>query len=99
MALQENQYVKQRPDVDGLTKRRFFYRQASDIYGGAAGFFSYGPPGCAMKNNFFSLWRQHFVVEEDLMEIEDTCIMQVFFFLPLNWFVHDVFLVLVLLHD
>ncbi|CAD7963275.1 unnamed protein product [Amoebophrya sp. A25] len=69
-------YVDARPDVEGLTKRRFFFRQASDIYGGAAGFFAYGPPGCAMKNNLFALWRQHFVVEEDLMEIEDTCIMQ-----------------------
>ena len=62
--------------VEDLTKRRFFYRQASDIYGGAAGFFAYGPPGCAMKNNLFSIWRQHFVVEENLMEIEDTIIMQ-----------------------
>lgn len=62
--------------VEDLTKRRFFYRQASDIYGGAAGFFAYGPPGCAMKNNLFTLWRNHFVVEENLMEIEDTCIMQ-----------------------
>ena len=71
-----NKFEKQRKDVDDLLKRRFFYRQGSDIYGGAAGFFTYGPPGCAMKNNFFSQWRQHFVVEENLMEIEDTCVMQ-----------------------
>ncbi|CAD7963733.1 unnamed protein product [Amoebophrya sp. A120] len=71
-----NRYALVRADVEGLTKRRFFYRQASDIYGGAAGFFAYGPPGCAMKNNMCQLWRQHFVVEEDMMEVEDTCIMQ-----------------------
>lgn len=69
-------FLKSRPEVDSLTRRRFFYRPASDIYGGAAGFFAYGPPGCAVKNHMFSLWRQHFVVEDNLMEIEDTCIMQ-----------------------
>lgn len=59
-----------------LVKRRFFYRAAFDIYGGVAGFFTYGPPGCAVKNNIIRQWRQHFVIEENLLEVEDTCIMQ-----------------------
>ncbi len=54
-----------------LCKRRFFYRQASDIYGGVAGFYTYGPPGSAVKNNIISLWRQTFVISEHLLEIED----------------------------
>lgn len=54
-----------------LCKRRFFYRQASDIYGGVAGFYTYGPPGSAVKNNIISLWRQTFVISEHLLEIEE----------------------------
>ena len=39
------------------------------------GFYTYGPPGCAVKTNLISLWRRHFVIEEGLFEIEDTNIM------------------------
>ena len=59
------------PVCQELCKRRFFYRQASDIYGGVAGFYTYGPPGSAVKNNIISLWRQTFVISEHLLEIED----------------------------
>ena len=40
-----------------------------EIYGGVAGFFDYGPLGCAVKNNIEQLWRQHFVLEEDMLEV------------------------------
>merc|ERR1719160_41282 len=63
-------------DLADLCKRRFFYRQAFDIYGGVGGFYTYGPPGSAMKTNLLRQWRQHFVIEEGMMEIEDSCIMQ-----------------------
>jgi glycyl-tRNA synthetase len=71
----DNRYVQTQKDLQELCKRRFFFRQAFDIYGGVGGFFTYGPPGCAMKNNLIKAWRHHFVIEENLMEIEDTCIM------------------------
>jgi glycyl-tRNA synthetase len=29
-----------------------------------------------VKNNLIRQWRQHFVIEENLLEVEDTCIMQ-----------------------
>ena len=35
----------------------------------------YGPPGSAVKQNLIDLWRKHFVIEENLMEVDDTCIM------------------------
>jgi len=70
-----NKFEAQRADLEDLCKRRFFFRQAFDIYGGTAGFFTYGPPGCAVKNNLIALWRRHFVIEENLMEVEDTNIM------------------------
>ena len=38
--------------------------------GGCAGFYTYGPPGAALKANIISLWRRHFVIEENLLEIE-----------------------------
>ena len=68
-------FAKARPDLDGLIKRRFFYRQAFEIYGGVAGFYTYGPPGAAVKQNLLALWRKHFVIEENLMEVDDTNIM------------------------
>jgi len=62
-------------DLDDIIKRRFFFRQAFDIYGGVGGFYTYGPPGTAVKQNLISLWRKHFVIEENLLEVDDTCIM------------------------
>lgn len=70
-----NQFEKNRKEVEDVCRRRFFFRQGSEIYGGVSGFFTYGPPGCALKTNIVQAWRNHFVIEEQLMEIEDTCIM------------------------
>jgi len=68
-------FEKNRKDLEDLCKRRFFFRQGSEIYGGVSGFFSMGPPGCALKTNILQRWRNHFVIEEQMMEIEDTHIM------------------------
>jgi len=68
-------FEKNRKDVEDLCKRRFFFRQGSEIYGGVSGFFSMGPPGCALKTNIIQRWRNHFIIEEQMMEIEDTHIM------------------------
>ena len=35
----------------------------------------YGPPGSAVKQNLITLWRKHFVIEENLLEVDDTCLM------------------------
>eukprot|EP00928_Gymnodinium_smaydae_P088394 TRINITY_DN72490_c0_g1_i1.p1 TRINITY_DN72490_c0_g1~~TRINITY_DN72490_c0_g1_i1.p1 ORF type:complete len:596 (+),score=164.91 TRINITY_DN72490_c0_g1_i1:95-1789(+) len=71
-----SRYSQNQKELSELCKRRFFYRQAFDLYGGVGGFYTYGPPGCAVKNNLIRNWRQHFVIEENLLEVEDTCIMQ-----------------------
>lgn len=42
---------------DALTRRMFFI-PAFKIYGGVAGLYDYGPPGCAVKANVLALWRQ-----------------------------------------
>lgn len=40
------------------------------IYNAVAGLYDYGPPGCAVKQNVTALWRQHFVLEEGMLEVE-----------------------------
>lgn len=64
-----------RKDVEDLLKRKFFTVPSFEIYGGVAGFFDYGPLGCAVKNNIEQLWRNHFVLEEDMLEIGCTSLM------------------------
>lgn len=68
-------FATSKPDLDDLIKRRFFFRQAFEIYGGVGGFWTYGPPGAAVKQNLIALWRKHFIVEENLLEVDDTNIM------------------------
>uniref|UniRef100_A0A7S1TEB7 Glycine--tRNA ligase n=1 Tax=Compsopogon caeruleus TaxID=31354 RepID=A0A7S1TEB7_9RHOD len=63
-----------REQVESLLKRRFFVTPAFEIYGGVRGLYDYGPPGCAIKNNVVQMWRQHFVVEENMLELEATCL-------------------------
>jgi hypothetical protein len=125
-----------RDQLDDTIKRRFFYRQAFEIYGGTGGFYTCGshalqpssgaararpaarslacararcvcmfagmarparlssrharpqtappaqqrrsPPASAASRrsqNVIEMWRKHFIVEENLMEVDDTCIM------------------------
>lgn len=63
-----------RVETERLLKSRFFFAPAFEIYGGVAGLYDYGPPGCSVKNNLIALWRQHFVVEEGMLELEATCL-------------------------
>lgn len=57
--------------MEDLLKRKFFVVPAFEIYGGMAGLFDFGPLGSALKNNVENLWRNHFVLEEDMLEV--TC--------------------------
>lgn len=58
--------------LDSLLKRRLFYTPSFDIYGGERGLYDYGPPGCALQANIVNLWRKHFVLEEDMLEVDCT---------------------------
>ena len=63
-------------DIVSLAKRRGFIFQGSDIYGGIAGFYDYGPLGVALKRNITNLWWQMFVNErEDMFGIDAAIIM------------------------
>ncbi|MBQ3620344.1 MAG: glycine--tRNA ligase [Methanosarcinaceae archaeon] len=56
--------------VIDLAKRRGFLWNSFELYGGAAGFFDYGPNGCTVKRHIEDTWRKFYVVREGYMEIE-----------------------------
>jgi glycyl-tRNA synthetase len=58
-----------------LAKRRGFYFQSSEPYGGAAGFYTFGPQGAALKENVEDLWRDRFTVREGNLEIQAPTVM------------------------
>jgi glycyl-tRNA synthetase len=47
-----------RQSLGNTLERRLFYIPSFKIYGGVAGLYDYGPPGCAVKSNVLSRWRQ-----------------------------------------
>ena len=51
--------------IVSLAKRRGFVFQGSEIYGGLAGTFDYGPYGVALKNNIKKMWWEMFVDSRD----------------------------------
>ena len=53
-------------------QRQLFYVPSFKIYGSVAGFYDFGPPGCAVKQNITQFWRQHFVLEENMLEASLT---------------------------
>jgi glycyl-tRNA synthetase len=59
-----------RPALEQLLGKRFFYAPAFSLYGGVAGLYDYGPPGCALQANVLDIWRKHFVLEEDMLEVD-----------------------------
>lgn len=61
-------------DIVSLAKRRGFIYQGSEIYGGLAGTWDYGPLGAQIKRNITNLWWKLFVEERDDMYGVDTTI-------------------------
>lgn len=56
-------------------KRRGFVYQTSDIYGGLANNYDYGPYGTQLKNNIRDLWWKRFVSErEDIVGLDGAII-------------------------
>uniref|UniRef100_A0A672RIY4 glycine--tRNA ligase n=1 Tax=Sinocyclocheilus grahami TaxID=75366 RepID=A0A672RIY4_SINGR len=72
LALQPKDDIVDRTKMEDTLKRRFFYDQAFAIYGGVSGLYDFGPVGCALKNNILQVWRQHFIQEEQILEIDCT---------------------------
>lgn len=62
-------------DIVSLCKRRGFIYQGSDIYGGLAGTWDYGPLGVTLKRNIMQLWWKMFVEGRDDMYGVDAAIL------------------------
>lgn len=41
---------------------------------GIAGLYDLGPPGCAIKANILARWRQHFILHENMLEVDCTSV-------------------------
>lgn len=67
--------------IVSLAKRRGFIFQGSEIYGGLAGTWDYGPLGVALKNNIKQLWWKQFVLDrEDMYGLDAAILMN-----PKTW--------------
>lgn len=71
MTKEENKMEK----IVSLCKRRGFIYQGSEIYGGLAGTWDYGPLGVALKNNIKNMWWKQFVDNRDDMYGVDAAIL------------------------
>src|SRR3989344_8812275 len=74
MTVKENEGLMEK--IVSLTKRRGFVYQGSEIYGGLAGTWDYGPLGVALKKNIENLWWKRFVLDrEDMYGIDAALLM------------------------
>jgi glycyl-tRNA synthetase len=63
-------------DIVSLAKRRGFVYQGSEIYGGLAGTYDYGPLGTLLKRNIISEWLKFFVDGwDDMYQIDSAILM------------------------
>lgn len=61
-------------EIVSLCKRRGFIYQGSEIYGGLAGTWDYGPLGAQLKRNIVREWLNYFVDTRDDMYLIDSSI-------------------------
>lgn len=61
-----------RKSFDEMILRKMYVVPSFEIHNGPAGLFDYGPPACALKANVLALWRLHFSLEENMLEMECT---------------------------
>jgi glycyl-tRNA synthetase len=72
MAMKEETKMEK---IISLAKRRGFVYQGSEIYGGLAGMWDYGPYGVELRNNIKNLWWRKFVTDRDDMYGVDAAIL------------------------
>jgi glycyl-tRNA synthetase len=72
VAMEEVVDTFNRTSFDQLMLRKMYIIPSFEIHNGPSGFFDLGPPACALKANIVSQWRKHFVVNENMLEMECT---------------------------
>ncbi|MFH1473325.1 MAG: glycine--tRNA ligase [Candidatus Aenigmatarchaeota archaeon] len=61
--------------IELLAKKKAFFYQSDEIYGGFAGFYTYGHMGTLMKRKLENIWRKYFLNEDNFYEIDPPLIM------------------------
>jgi glycyl-tRNA synthetase len=62
--------------ITNIASKRGIFFQTAEIYGGKAGFYSYGHLGKLLKNNFENLWRGYFLsLNENFYEVQSNNIL------------------------
>ena len=61
--------------ISAIARRRGFFWPSSELYGGLAGFYDYGPVGSLLKQNIEKEWKKLFVAQEGMLLIETPNIM------------------------
>lgn len=59
-----------RDQLEQVLAHRGFVFRSNEIHNGPAGFYDFGPVGCAIKQNLLAFWRQHFILYDNMLEIE-----------------------------
>ncbi|EFN67695.1 Glycyl-tRNA synthetase [Camponotus floridanus] len=70
LSLAFNHITFDRARMEDLLKRRFYLDQSFAIYGGITGQYDFGPMGCSLKTNLINVWRNFFVLEEQMLEVD-----------------------------
>jgi glycyl-tRNA synthetase len=73
--MQENKDEKLMEKIISLCKRRGFIYPGSEIYGGLAGTYDYGPLGSLLKKNIEDSWINYFVKNRENIYLIDTPIL------------------------
>jgi glycyl-tRNA synthetase len=74
--MKSNEHQEQMEKIVSLCKRRGFFFRGSEIYGGLAGFFDYGPLGVMIKKNVENIWWNMFVDSpEDMHGLDASLVM------------------------
>ncbi len=62
--------------INSIASRKGFFFQTAEIYGGRAGFFTYGHLGKKLKQNWEKLWRQNILsLDDNFYEIQSNNIL------------------------
>lgn len=72
----EKEAIAKLEKITAIALKRGFFWPTAEIYGGKAGFYSYGHLGKALKMKFEQAWRSHFLSScENCYEIESSTIL------------------------
>src|SRR3989338_9574631 len=61
--------------ISAIARRRGFFWPSSELYGGLAGFYDYGPIGALLKQNIEKVWKKIFIAQEGMLLLDTPNVM------------------------